>query len=479
MEDETENLLPDKTPAMSKLAKAKKFAKTLSSLDIFRVVVFVLHFLAACGFVMVSFVCDVEGISQQGTYDVMEQGYPDCEGAMKAQCFRAGVPWVDDAELDRHLWNPYEMIFVFEWISAGFALFYLRRALPWVRKYYLCLAWDGLGIVAIVFWHVRTGVNGWGQALVCIFSLWLCSLVHLGWDNEIEGLLEELRSEKTKSAEAQLTVVAGRLWKIPTRLGKPLKQTVKSKPRSVFGYVGEATGDESEQTEEAQEEKELDSKKADGYEWSAVNLRAQLEILLRYIEYSLSAPLLFIAILCMVVVDAPVWMYLGGYALVQACNLQGIPLHLMCMLLEDGPRIGAITSKSAIGDASSWIERNVHTVAGFLGVGHWRDMWVNQLCHLQGAWISLSAALLIILYVARDVFFSDVVPMQIKFLLWWLVFSYASFGFVATVVYGFHIGRTHLDVYFDVLSLLAKFPTPCVVALNYFLKPAGSHPCFS
>jgi hypothetical protein len=478
MEDETENLLPDKTPAVSKLAKAKKFAKTLNSLDIFRIVVFVLHFLAACGFVMVSFVCDVKGISQQGTYDAVEEGYPDCEGDMKAQCFRAGVPWVDDAELDKHMWNPYEMIFVFEWISAGFALFYLRRALPWVGRYYLCLAWDGLGIVAIVFWHVRTSVNGWGQAMLCIFSLWVCGLVHLGWDNEIGELLMELEAEKKVQTGTQLTVVAGRLWKIPARLGKPLKQTVKSRPRSVFRYVGEAAADESEQSEEAQEEKELDSKKEDGYEWSAVNLRAQLEILLRYIEYSLSAPLLFIAILCMVVVDAPVWMYMGGYALVQACNLQGIPLHLMCMLLEDGPRIGAVTSRNTTADTSSWIERNVHTLAGFLGVGHWRDLWVNQLCHLQGAWISLSMALLIILYVARDVFFSDVVPMQIKFLLWWLIVSYGSFGLVASVVYGFHVGRKNLDVYFDVLSLLAKFPTPCVVALNYFLKPAGSHPCF-
>jgi hypothetical protein len=477
MEDESETMLPPEaaTPPVSRLAKAKKFAKTLSSLDIFRIVVFSLHVLAALGFSMVSFVCDVEGISQQGTYDAYESGYYECDVAMSSQCFRMGIPWVDDAELEKHMWNPYEMIFVFEWLSAGFALFYLRKALPWVGRYRLCLAWDGLGIVAIVFWHVRTGVNGWGQAILCILSLAVAGLVHMSWDREIGELLLELEREKNGETGVHLTVVAGRLWRIPSRLGT-FKKPVKSKPKSIFGYIG----DEAETTEVAEEEPvDPEPKKEDNFEWNAVKVKAQLEILLRYVEYSLSAPLLFIAILCMVVVDAPVWMYVGGYTLVQACNIQGIPLHLMCMLLEDGPRIGPITSRNITENPRTWIERNVHTIAGFLGVGHWRDMWVNQLSHLQGAWISLAMALLIILYVARDVFFSEMVPTQIRFLLWWLVFSYASFGFVASVVYGFHVGRASLDVYLDVLSLLAKFPTPAVVALNYFLKPAGYHPCFS
>lgn len=469
MDDETEQ--PPKPT--SKLVKAKNFAKTLKPIDIFRIIIFVLHVLAACSFSVISLVCNVDGLGQQGTYDAYEPGYHTCDADSGKTCFRTGVPWVDDAELKNHVWNPYQMIFVFEWISASFALFYLRRALPWVKTYHLCVVWDSVGMGLVIIWHVKTGAKGWGQTVLCVISLMFCEFVHWCWDNEITELVAELQVEKQGETGVNLAVVGGRLWRIPVRLSKHPKQ-LKMKPRSIFGYVG----DEVEEVEnEEAEEKLLEGKADDTFEWNAIRIEGQLEILLRYMEYLVSAPLLFIAILCMVVVNAPVWMYVGGYTLVQVCNLQGIPLHLMSLLIEDGPRVGPIVSRNVTESSSLWLERNFHTLAGFLGVGKWRDMWVNLLCHMQGAWICMSVALLIIVYVARDIFFSDVLPVQIKLLLWWLVISYASFGVVASIVYGFHVGRSRLDVMLDVLSLLAKIPTPAVVALNYFLKPAGYHPC--
>jgi hypothetical protein len=50
-------------------------------------------------------------------------------------------------------------------------------------------------------------------------------------------------------------------------------------------------------------------------------------IAFRYSEYCLTAPLLFLAVACLLTVDAPAWLFLSGYFLILACNLLGIVLH--------------------------------------------------------------------------------------------------------------------------------------------------------
>lgn len=47
----------------------------------------------------------------------------------------------------------------------------------------------------------------------------------------------------------------------------------------------------------------------------------------KYAEYCVTAPLLFLAVVCLLTVDAPAWIFLSGYFMVMACNLLGIALH--------------------------------------------------------------------------------------------------------------------------------------------------------
>jgi hypothetical protein len=55
----------------------------------------------------------------------------------------------------------------------------------------------------------------------------------------------------------------------------------------------------------------------------------------RYAEYCVTAPLLFLAIVCLFTVDAPAWIYLSGYFLLMACNLFGMALHYSIMSAWD------------------------------------------------------------------------------------------------------------------------------------------------
>ncbi len=56
----------------------------------------------------------------------------------------------------------------------------------------------------------------------------------------------------------------------------------------------------------------------------------------RYAEYCVTAPLLFLAVVCLLTVDAPAWLFLSGYFMVMACNLLGIALHYSITTKADG-----------------------------------------------------------------------------------------------------------------------------------------------
>lgn len=47
----------------------------------------------------------------------------------------------------------------------------------------------------------------------------------------------------------------------------------------------------------------------------------------RYTEYCITAPLLFLAVLSLLTVDAPAWLYFTGYWMIQACIASGIAFH--------------------------------------------------------------------------------------------------------------------------------------------------------
>lgn len=54
---------------------------------------------------------------------------------------------------------------------------------------------------------------------------------------------------------------------------------------------------------------------------------AAYEVGFRYTEYAITAPLLFIAVMSLLTVDAPAWLFLVGYWMIQACIATGAAFH--------------------------------------------------------------------------------------------------------------------------------------------------------
>lgn len=71
----------------------------------------------------------------------------------EALMFRAGFPWSQDAKFETHVWNPYLLVVVFEWLTAGFAL---CTPLCWREKAKDFVdIWLGAGATAVAMWFMR------------------------------------------------------------------------------------------------------------------------------------------------------------------------------------------------------------------------------------------------------------------------------------------------------------------------------------
>jgi len=91
-----------------------------------------LHGVAAIASLVICFYCNVRDITHQARVPV---ALP-IKAALANETVRlylAGYPWAEDAEFVTHTWNPFALIYTFQWLTAGFAL---RNVAP--------LAWDGL-----------------------------------------------------------------------------------------------------------------------------------------------------------------------------------------------------------------------------------------------------------------------------------------------------------------------------------------------
>lgn len=97
---------------------------------------------------------------------------------------------------------------------------------------------------------------------------------------------------------------------------------------------------------------------------------------------------------------------------------------------------------------------------------------------LLGAWTSLLVPLGGLVYLTRDVLFDTSMPALVLFLIWNLLLTYSSFGFVSTFVYASGLGRQALPFLLDLLNLFAKFPLPVVILTGFITRPATTRFCY-
>ena len=268
--------------------------------ELFYGVLPLLHALGAILALSLSFACDT-GRAVQTARVPYRLPLPTANFSFSSdRAFLAGYPWDEGGEFVTHQWNPFALIFVFEWLTAGFAL---RPLMYFTDRSWLLmqawLAWLALGVVVFLAWTFSNS-GGVCVAMLCtVLASFIMSML-VAYLTLVEDTQDTAQAQLRLRKRGGYQVLQGRVWWVP--------QSV-----TALRHRGLAAGEE-EETEN-----------------SALGVDVQKEntwgVLVRYLEYCITAPLLFLAVVCLMVVDAPAWLFLTGYWLLVACNAVGCALH--------------------------------------------------------------------------------------------------------------------------------------------------------
>jgi hypothetical protein len=256
----------------------------------------VLHGLGALLATGLSFGCDTGKAQQTARIPALIAGY----NATRAG-FVAAYPWDEGAEFVTHTWNPFALIIAFEWLTAGFALRPLQYFSNKDALLRVWLVWLSLGLLVFIGW---TASNSGGPcvAQLCVVIVSFIVSMALALISFPDPADQTGRGKRGEDAERlmQFADEAGRVWHVPT---KTLRQRTLAAGRALAGAS--------------------DSPMAVNRPYE--NLYG---VVLRYAEYCVTAPLLLLAVVCLMVADGPAWLFLTAYWLLIVCNALGVVLHI-------------------------------------------------------------------------------------------------------------------------------------------------------
>lgn len=276
-----------------------------------------LHAIGAILALSLSFACDT-GRAKQSARVPYRLPLPSSNFSFSAdRAFLAAYPWDEGGEFVTHEWNPFALIFVFEWLTAGFALrplmYYTTSNIRLLQVHpspractcphadtphrpQVWVAWLAVGVAMFILWTILNS-GGAHVAMLCtvLASFALSGVIgYLSLYEDTPGLNKPMMAQKKKG---DFQVLQGRVWWVP---------------HSVAGLRYRGVAAES----------------VDDYPQFDLELENLYGVILRYLEYCITAPLLFLAVVCLMVVDAPAWLFLTGYWLLVTCNAVGIAIHV-------------------------------------------------------------------------------------------------------------------------------------------------------
>lgn len=108
-----------------------------------------------------------------------------------------------------------------------------------------------------------------------------------------------------------------------------------------------------------------------------------------------------------------------------------------------------------------------------LMLGKWRSNWVAKMQYMTASWLSLLMALAILIYGARELLTTNLLPIYVALAIWNLLVFYSSFGVVASMFYYFldQYYWDYFDVALDTLSLMSKAPITFFLICGYWVRP--------
>jgi hypothetical protein len=262
----------------------------------FYVALVALHASGAFAAFLMSLICDGAYHATQRAMLPVAIPTSGLQNVSAIQAYRAAFPWSEDRVFTTHLWNPYLLIVVFEWLTAAFALCNLWDWLSKPLEY--IMGWIALGLGATTVWFV---VGQYAEAKKTDFCFAMFLLVYLSFavaalavmrlaemikqrkDAEAKSGNPENPDEPQADGDSTPLLVQGRVWQVPRKVA-----TLKQRR---LGTETVATSDDS-----------LVAKEDVPAFVSAMDAAG-----FRYVEYCITAPLLFLALMMLLVADAPAW----------------------------------------------------------------------------------------------------------------------------------------------------------------------------
>jgi hypothetical protein len=250
-----------------------------------------------------------------------------CNNTMK--CFRQGIPWDNGYEIWSMYFSPNALLFVLEWITACFALFYLRVNVHLLVPTFkirnivlqiISLVWLGIGCVMYIIYFAVTRQTNYLEFIILSVAFGVSAAVMLFFDKICDLLIKRIFGNVKSSGTV---FSSGKLWNLPLQAAFTLKSAPKGETKGIkLSSMGETKGSRLSSVSETDPLLIADSSKEEEF-------RQRLHVIIRYIEYCCSAPMLYLCILGLVVVDAPFWgAMIGGTCILASC-LYGIGVHIM------------------------------------------------------------------------------------------------------------------------------------------------------
>jgi hypothetical protein len=193
------------------------------------------------------------------------------------------------------------------------------------------------------------------------------------------------------------------------------------------------------------------------------------KVILRYAEYSITAPELIVAVMCIFIVDPPTLMAVAAFVLIGMCNLGGLQMHLALTAGREADAAVAYVpfpaeTERAVRVPLDWVQSIAPAAAPTRAAA-----LVNS--GLADTCILYAAAMGLILYQGQLLLLTDP-PWYVTTSVWFLLANYTAFGVWATVCYGLQWDDRTLDAGFGVLSPVAKVGIVSMLAFAFAFQSA-------
>jgi hypothetical protein len=243
---------------------------SISKRDAFRILVCGLHVLGAIVAAVFCFLCDAQKSRQIATVPfALPLSVSPLRNTSHARASRTAFPWGEDDGEPGHSWNPFLLVLAFEWLTACYAMCNLTSLFKHIL--WPAMGWLAAGLAMVITWFAQnSGVLDRSLPIVLAWAFVTTAVLCIRFDRLRPSIMAPIAPVVVPS------IMDGRIWLIPKTIAG-----LKVTGRAIF------TPDE------------LDTEQQE-YERVA-------GVLNRYAEYCVTAPLLFLAVTCLLVPDAPSW----------------------------------------------------------------------------------------------------------------------------------------------------------------------------